>query len=157
MFVATRWHQMQGASTMHSEAGHREIEHTADLGFEVWAGDLETLYAEATDALIGLYADRDAVASGERREIEIEGGSAEEMLVHWLHEVYLLLELDSWLAAGVETVDIGSQRVRGTLVGESYDPSRHTIHTAIKAITYHDLELRRDASGSWRTRVIVDV
>jgi SHS2 domain-containing protein len=33
---------------------------------------------------------------------------------------------------------------------------RHTIHTEIKAITYHQLRVREEG-GLWRTTVIVDV
>jgi SHS2 domain-containing protein len=63
------------------------------------------------------------------------------------------------LAPVVEAVDvrIEGDEVRGTVRGEPHDSARHTLHTEIKAITYHHLSIEEDAAGGWRTLVIVDV
>ena len=46
--------------------------------------------------------------------------------------------------------------VKGTLHGEAIDPARHTLHSEIKAITYHGMKIVRE-HGLWRTTVVVDV
>lgn len=140
-----------------SVAGHREIDHTADLGFELWAPDREGLFAEAVTGLAELCYDRSAVRPMQRRTVEVAADSAEELMVHWLQEVYLQLEGDGWLTSHAEEVVVEEGRVAGVLVGEPHDPDRHTLHTEIKAITYHGLAVRRDADGTWRATVIVDV
>ncbi|HUP25893.1 MAG TPA: archease [Thermoanaerobaculia bacterium] len=137
-------------------AGHREIDHTADLGFEVWAPSLAALFAEAVTALGEICYDRERVAPAEQRTLQVAGDSHEERLVHWLQEVYFWLERDLWLTAYVEPVEVTGEVVRGLFRGERYDPLRHTIHTEIKAITYHQLRVRAEG-GLWRTTVIVDV
>lgn len=142
---------------MDGDGGRREIDHTADLGFEVWAADLEGLYAEALRGLLELCFDRAAVEPRQARRLEASGASEEERLVTWLQEAYLLLEIDGWLAADVDDVELGEDAVRGTVRGEPLDRGRHTLHTEIKAVTYHDMDVRRDADGMWRTTVIVDV
>jgi SHS2 domain-containing protein len=138
-------------------AGHREIDHTADLGFEVWAPDRQGLFAEASLALCELCFDRQAVQGRERRRIEAEAGSDEELLIRWLQEIYLQLEIDGWLTRGTERIVVDAGRVHGTLVGEPHEPGRHTVHTEIKAVTYHGLTVGRDDDGLWRATVIVDV
>jgi len=138
-----------------TEPGHREIEHTADLGFEIWAPDLPGLYAEGVRALTCLCYDRDAVEPRQQRPLEVRGDSPEERMVRWLQEVYLLVEGELWLTADVVDVEVDDV-VRGTLWGEPHDPARHTLYTEIKAITYHDMNLRRH-EGTWRTTVIIDV
>lgn len=142
---------------MGQQRGHREIDHTADLGFEVWAPDLEGLYAEALRGLLGLCFDRAAVEPRETRQLEASGAGEEERLVAWLQEAYLLLEIDGWLAADVEGVELEGDAVCGTVRGEPVDRERHTLHTEIKAITYHGMDVRRGDDGTWRTTVIVDV
>ena len=92
-----------------------------------------------------------------RRHVEASGSSVEETLIGWLQEVYLALEMDGWLTRAVEAVEASAERVRGTLLGEPLDPARHTVHTEIKAITYHDLQIRRDSDGLLRTTLIIDV
>ena len=141
---------------MPAEAGHREIDHTADLGFEVWAPSLPGLFAEAVEALAELCYDRERVVSADTRPLEVAGATTEERLVHWLQEVYFWLERDLWLAAAADGVELTGNVVRGRVHGEPYDPSRHTLHTEIKAITYHQLEVRRE-ERRWRTTVVVDV
>lgn len=140
-----------------SDAGHREIDHTADLGFDLWAPDREALFAEAVSGLAELCYDRSAVRPMQRRAVEVAADSDEELMVHWLQEVYLQLEGDGWLTSHAEEVVVETGRVAGELVGEPYDPDRHTLHTEIKAVTYHGLSVRRDADGTWRATVIVDV
>lgn len=137
-------------------SGHREIDHTADLGFEVWAASREGLYAEAVRALAELCYERQAVEPRERRAVEVEGASPEELLVAWLQRIYLLVEMDGWLTAEAADVVCEEETVRGNVLGEPYDPQRHTLHTEIKAITYHDLAVRQE-DGEWRATVIVDV
>ena len=138
-------------------AGHREIDHTADLGFEVWASDREGLFAEAALALCELCFDRDTVRTRERRAIEVRAGSDEELLIRWLQEIYLQLETEGWLTGRAEQVVFGSDCVEGILVGEPCDRARHTLHTEIKAVTYHGLSVRHGDDGLWRATVIVDV
>lgn len=141
---------------MVGDAGHREIDHTADLAFELWAGELASLYGEAVRALAELCYDRDAVDARERRSLRVEGSNNEERMVRWLQEVYLQLESDLWLAADAVGVVCDDGSVSGTLLGESFDAERHTLHTEIKAVTYHGMEIvERD--GVWQTLVIVDV
>ena len=136
--------------------GHREIDHTADLGFEVWAPTLPGMYAAAAAALAELCYDRDAVAPTDQRRLVVRGASAEERLVRWLQDIYLLLEVDLWLTAHVSDVRCVEDRIEGTLHGEAYEPTRHTLHTEIKAVTYHGMQVERDGD-LWRTTVIVDV
>ncbi|MFW6198644.1 MAG: archease [Acidobacteriota bacterium] len=138
-------------------AGHREIDHTADLGFEVWGPDLSSAFIEATRALMEVCTDRGATRAREDRSLEVAGDDPEELLVRWLHEVYLQLEIEGWLTADVESLGVGDETVRGTLRGEVYDPDRHTLHTEIKAITYHEMKIERGDDGLVRTTVVLDV
>ena len=71
-----------------SASGHREIDHTADLGFELWAESLPSLFTEAVLALGDVCYDRAAVRSTDQRRLEIRGANPEARLVRWLQEVY---------------------------------------------------------------------
>ena len=46
--------------------------------------------------------------------------------------------------------------LRGTVRGERYDPNRHELKTLIKAVTYHQLEVRSSKVG-WTARVVFDI
>ena len=139
-----------------SRSGHREIDHTADVGFEAWADSLPSLFAEAVLALGDVCYDRAAVRSTDERRLEVRGANPEEGLVRWMQEVYLVLESELWLTAAATDVVVEDEVIEGVLHGEPFDRARHTLHTEIKAITYHGLEIVQ-ADGSWRVTVVVDV
>lgn len=139
-----------------SASGHREIDHTADLGFELWAESLPSLFTEAVLALGDVCYDRAAVRSTDQRRLEIRGANPEERLVRWLQEVYLVLESELWLTAAATDVRVEDEVIVGILHGEPFDRARHTLHTEIKAITYHGLEIVQ-GDGWWRVTVVVDV
>jgi SHS2 domain-containing protein len=77
-------------------------------------------------------------------------------LVRWLQEIYLVLESEMWLTAAAVGVTVDGNRLEGVLHGEPFDDARHTIHTEIKAVTYHGLEVAHDGT-LWRATVVVDV
>ena len=139
-----------------STSGRREIDHTADLGFELWAPTLEMLYAEGVLAVGELCYDLDAVRSREESRLRVSGSNPEERLVRWLQEVYLMLETRMWLAAGASDMTFLDDVVEGIVHGEPFDAERHTLHTEIKAITYHGMKVEQDGS-MWRVTVVVDV
>lgn len=137
-------------------SGYREIDHTADLGFDLWADSISGLFAEAVLALSEVCYERTAVLWAEERTLEVRGTDPEEQLVRWLQETYMQLESGLWLTAAATNVVVEGEMVKGTLHGEAIDPARHTLHSEIKAITYHGMKIVRE-HGLWRTTVVVDV
>ena len=137
--------------------GFREIDHTADLGFEVWAPTREELIRQATVALMGFCCDRKAVRPSQRRALRVVASDPEAQLVDWLQEIYLLLETERWLTTDAEDLVCSECGIEGIISGEPYDSSRHIQYTEIKAITYHQLEVCREPDGLWRAQVVVDV
>lgn len=137
-------------------SGYREIDHTADLGFDLWADSIPGLFEEAVLALSEVCYERTAVLWAEERTLEVRGTDPEEQLVRWLQETYMQLESDLWLTAAATNVVVKGEMVKGTLHGEPIDPARHTLHSEIKAITYHGLKIVHE-HGLWRTTVVVDV
>lgn len=142
---------------MSAASGHREIAHTADVAFTCWAQALGPLFEEATLALGELCYERRLVREAESRRLRVEGTGREELLVGWLQEVYLLVELEGWLCARATGVRVGEDVATGELLGEPIDTDRHTLHTEIKAITYHGLAVECCDDGLWQATVVVDV
>jgi len=42
-------------------------------------------------------------------------------------------------------------------MGEPIDPEKHTIHTEVKAITYHMMNVERKEDGTWEATYVVDL
>lgn len=128
---------------MESTRGHRELEHTADWALEVWAPDLGALLEEAARGmydLLGLEIDR--TAPREQRRIELEPPDRETAVVELLGELLYLLETER-LAFDTVTVEVSESSLSVELKGASVRAQTKEI----KAVTYHQLEVRDTARG----------
>lgn len=140
-------------------AGWTILDHTADTGLEVRAPTASSLFETAARGLFSLITDPSTVAAREARRIEVSGGDPGQLMVRWLSEILYLHETEGLLFSRFEVHGLEGGRLRGTAWGEAFDAGRHAIRTALKAITFHQLEVGPDPSpeGGWRARVIVDV
>jgi SHS2 domain-containing protein len=132
------------------------FEHTADMGIRVRAATLAELIAEGGRALFSLMvADLETVRPDRRAALRIEGVDPEELFFDALDDLLYKFTTEHLLFARFEV----SQDVAGVTIaawGEPYDPARHVLDHDVKAITYHQLEVRQDAAG-WLAEVIVDL
>ena len=122
------------------------INHTADYAMRAWGPDFRALVENAARGLIRLLADVDGLQLSEHTELQVEGDSREAVLVHALKEL-LLLEEDGRLPVSVEVLsaDAVCAHLRVGLV--DLDSAADRLESAVKAVTYHDLEIIEDAAG----------
>jgi SHS2 domain-containing protein len=80
----------------------------------------------------------------------------DELLVAWLSELLYLYEVEGLLFCDFALTEIDERSVRGMAMGEEFHEGRHAIKTSIKAVTYHQLEIK-EKDGRWQARVIFDI
>ena len=138
---------------------YRFIEHTADTGLEVEAGTLEDLFVEALRGMTDCITEVEQVAPKTHHRLGVRAGDLGRLLVEWLSEAVYLFEVEDLFFSRAE-VEIEESKegfeLEATAAGEPYDPDRHPVKIAIKAVTYHQLAVEQTASG-WRARVIFDI
>lgn len=136
------------------------LDHTADIGFEVYGKTKTELFANAVAALFDLILDRqDTTAPGESEEeksIVVEGGDIEDLLVNFLREVLYLFNGEKWAVLNCRPVEVTDKRIEAQLFGEPYDTRKHHVKMEIKAVTYHELSVKNTSEG-WKATVIFDV
>lgn len=137
-------------------ATYREIEHTADLGFEVTAPDLSALFASAGEALYALIVDPATIENRHTIHVSITGDNIEELLHAWLCELLALFNLQAFVGKRCEMARITDRQVEGRVSGDKLDLKRHAFRTEIKGVTYHDFKVWQE-DGTWHARVICDV
>jgi SHS2 domain-containing protein len=135
---------------------YETFEHTADLGLRVIARDLDTLFAEAAQALFAaIVEDLGTIQPRQRLDVRLTADDREYLLFDWLKE--LLYHFDSeHLLLGRFEVRVNHNSLTGAAWGEPLDPSRHLLSHEVKAITYHGLRVEQTADG-WLAEVIVDI
>jgi SHS2 domain-containing protein len=133
------------------EAGHRQVEHTADLAIELWAPSEEELLGEGARALVEILAGGAAVSPASERQVQIESIDPSDRLVQWLNEVLYLASVEAFLVADAQ-IELGPTGLRATVRGSE----QRELATEIKSATYHDLHVTQ-REGTWRARVVLDV
>lgn len=140
---------------MAPEQGHELIEHTADVGLRVWARTLEALFAEAAVALVDVMGS--VLSPAERREkVGLDAPDLDALFVDWLSEILFLFDGRGFVTRSVEArVHSEPWRVEAMLHGADADGfEQHG--PAVKAVTYHGLEIRRTEDG-YEAYVYLDV
>ncbi|MCI0697683.1 archease [candidate division KSB1 bacterium] len=132
------------------------IEHTADVGYRLFAPTLAELFAVAGRALFDAITELDSIQPQFERKVAVEAGDIEALLVAWLSELNYRCITDLELYSEFAIEEISPNAVRATVRGERIDPGRHVIQTEIKAVTYHELYVRQTENG-WEAQVIFDV
>jgi SHS2 domain-containing protein len=135
---------------------YETFEHTADLGLRVVAPDLDTLFAEAGQALFAaIVEDLGAVRPRQRFDFQIAGDEREYLLFDWLRELLFRWDTEHLLLARFEC-QVTEAGLTATAWGEPLDRTRHALSHEVKAITYHGLKVEPAADG-WLAEVIVDI
>jgi SHS2 domain-containing protein len=135
---------------------YETFDHTADLGLRVRAPDLDSLFAEAAEALFSvLVEDISTVAESRTLEIDIAGDDREFLLFDWLKTLLYHFDAEHLLFRSFE-VRVRPDGLHATARGEPLDRSRHELAHEVKAITYHGLRVEQTPDG-WLAEVIVDI
>jgi len=135
---------------------YEHFEHTADLGLRVRAADLNTLFAEAAEALFAaIVEDISAIEPREPLAVRIAGTDRAYLLFDWLRELLYRFDAERRLFRRFE-VRVSDDGLTATARGEPYDAERHPLSHEVKAITYHGLRVDREGDG-WLAELIVDI
>jgi SHS2 domain-containing protein len=135
---------------------YHQIEHTGDIGIQIFGSDLQQLFEHAGFALLDLITDLSQVRPTQTRKINIQAGDREELLVNWLSELNYIFQTEYWLACQFKITDLAENNLAATVAGEPRDPKRHPIRVEIKAVTFHRLQIMQDSNG-YTGQVIFDV
>jgi SHS2 domain-containing protein len=142
---------MNSQRNLEAVVGSEEID-TADRAFQVRGWNLEKLLENAAHAMVALDGEPPSSERFIRRVIEVEGSDRETLLVNWLNEILYLEQTcqesyDHFLLSNVTDNHLCAQ-----LYGRKVD---HSV-TSLKAVTFHNLEVKQSPGGLEAT-VVVDV
>jgi SHS2 domain-containing protein len=132
------------------------FDHTADLGLAIKGESEEKLFANAAFAVFDIITDLERVEARDARRIDVEGDNREDLLINFLREVLYLYNGKRWLLKEVRIIRISEKALEAEALGEPFDGRKHEICKEIKAVTYHQTEVRKTPAG-WTARVIFDV
>ena len=146
--------------------------HTADLGVEVNAATPSELFVDAVKGLTAaICGNPESITATESIVVTIHSDTPEDLLYDWLDEILFRFDAEHFLLAGCESLhltgDFTTARSQSTtnstayslttvLRGERFDVSKHQMDREVKAITYHQLAIHRQAD-QWSAKFVVDL
>jgi SHS2 domain-containing protein len=136
--------------------GYRFLDHMTDAIIEAYGSTLEEAFEYAAMALCDTMVDLKSVVPKKEFKISAKGNDLYSLLFDWLDQVMLLLVADR-IAMSQFSVDIkdhdnnnnnnnngGGYLLEGTARGEPLDLNQHQYKVEIKAVTYHEMEIKHE-------------
>jgi SHS2 domain-containing protein len=139
-------------------ASSRTLQHVGEWKVELRASSLEELFSELARTLAGVAGTTSATGAARAWEqVELEARDYATLLVDWANELIGRGEVAGRAYAGVRHLVIQASpkafvRLAAEVRGEPIDEWR----SPVKAATYHDALVARDAAG-WHAIVLLDV
>ncbi len=136
---------------------HNFIDHTADIAFDVSADSLEELFVESAKAWrICVVGDISGKSLSEKN-INLNAGSLEELLVNFLNEINYFLLSKKWLCVIFNKISINQELKTISALASGFElESSIQIKEEIKSVTYHQMEIKK-INGKYLTRVVFDI
>jgi len=130
------------------------LEHTSDIRMRVTGTSLKELF---TDALAGMMAAVRPIQPLQpvkaQRTIALQAGDATALLVEFLSEALAWTHREQEVYTSVRFMAVNEHALNAQLSG--YQAS--SFAEDIKAVTYHEADVVRDAQGTWSTNIIFDI
>ncbi len=132
------------------------IDHTADLGIKVHGDSLKELFENAAYSMFDIMAELDKVKVRDWIDVEIEKEKTDELLADWLRDLLYKFNGEGYLLKNFKIREIDEKGLKAKVGGEKLDLSCHPLKKEIKAVTYHQLEVKKTNKG-WEAQVIFDI
>lgn len=133
---------------------YQYLDHTADLGIEVWADDLAGLFCHVGEAIFKTQI-IGRMRTDSQKSIVLKAESLEDLFIDWCRELLYNFSVDKYIPCEYKIV-IKDLSLQAEMLGDTYDPKRHRIRIEIKNPTYHNLKIEQK-EGLIRARIIFDV
>ena len=132
------------------------IDHTADIGLQVFGADPAELFGNAALALTDTITEHRTVGGTQSLQLSVTGHDWPDLMVNWLRELLYLWSGKDLLVASVDIQQIRAQQLVAVALVEPFRPERHRIRNEIKAVTYHQIDVSEGLTG-WKAKIILDV
>lgn len=135
------------------------VEHPSDIGFRAYGRDLDEAFENAALALFEVMVDTARVGTDEETRVELEAEDEKALLYDWLDRLIYFRDSDNKVFSKFRvkiTKTPKGLKLAAKVLGETFDPARHRERTAVKAVTYHLMEIG-DKPGNCYVQAIVDI
>ena len=129
---------------------------TADLLIDATAPTLGEAFAQIAYAMFNIITPLEGIAEKEEFTLEATGNDLESLLFNIMDEFLYINDVEFLVPKKIAlTVDIDEIKAVAMCVGERFSQETHETGIAVKAVTYHMMEIRENPDG-WYVRMVFD-
>ncbi len=129
------------------------VEHTADWSIRVRGQSLARLFQHAAEGMSMLIAgDLQTLPKDIVRDVQLSAVDVESLLVDWLSELAYWAEMEQIVFHSFDMPEVRQTYLKAVIKGGRAE----ILHKHIKAVTYHELEVKRTDVG-FEATIVFDV
>lgn len=136
------------------------LEHTADAYIAAYGRDMAEAFENAALAMFEVMTEAEKISPTSEDRVEVEGQDEYALLYSWLEALLVKAEINGMLyskfdISHMERTSTGFS-LRAKILGEKFDARKHLQKVAVKAVTYHRMEIISE-KGKVTLRFILDI
>lgn len=135
------------------------VEHPSDIGFRAYGRDLAEAFENAALALFEVMVDTGKVEPHDEIEIELEAEDEGALLYDWLDRLLYFHDTRNLVMSKFNVAISKTKRgikLKAQVWGDPFDPAKHPERTAVKAMTYHMMEIKHEKDHC-SVQAVVDI
>lgn len=133
---------------------YQYLDHTADLGIEVWGATLDELFVNIGRAIFETQI-AGTVKADEKKSIDLQSETLDDLFIDWCRELLYNFSVHGYIPCEYK-VSIEQTSLRADLRGDRFDACRHRVRIEIKNPTYHNFSITKK-ENEFRAKMIFDV
>jgi len=135
------------------------VEHPSDIGFRAYGRNLAEAFENAALALFEVMVDTKKVEPREEVRVELKAEDEGALLYDWLDRLIYFHDSKNMVMSKFRVTISrikGGFRLDAQAWGERFDPKKHPERTAVKAMTYHMMEIKQEKNRC-SVQAVVDI
>jgi SHS2 domain-containing protein len=133
---------------------HKILEHTADLRLLCEGSTLEDLFTAAFEGMSEIIKkEYDDSQQGVKKEIKLAAADETALLIDFLSEVLTQSHVNRAVFINLKIKKIKSTEIDAEIYGYKSDG----FDEDIKAVTYHEAQIRKNIEGNLETIIVFDI
>lgn len=129
------------------------VKHTADLRMKVSGKTPEELFAEALRGMMFVLKEEGGGGEGRKRTVVVQSADLTSLLVDFLNEALAQAQINREIYDRVVFKNFSETGLEAELEGTAAD----AFDEDIKAVTYHEADVKRNEKGEWETGLVFDI
>ena len=124
------------------------LEHTADILIAAHGKTLEEAFENAALAMFEVMTDTTKINATQEDTVEVEAEDEYALLYSWLEALLVKFEVNGMLCSKFKIISLQDNpegfKLNANVWGEKYNAEKHPQKVAVKAVTYHRMEIIKE-------------